>query len=38
MINTKQHPLLLGYCDSDKSGTELKSVDDVAKYIIEKKL
>ncbi len=36
MINTKQHPLLFGYCDSDKSGTKLKSVEDVAKYIIEK--
>lgn len=36
MINTKQHPVLLGYCDSDMTGTELKSIEDVAKYIIEK--
>lgn len=36
MFNTKQHPVLFGYCDSDMMGTELKSIEDVAKYIIEK--
>ena len=35
MINKAVHPVLMGYCDSDKSGTKLKSVEDVAKYIIE---
>ncbi len=34
--NTQKHPILIGYCDSDKSGTKLKSIEDVAKYIIEK--
>lgn len=34
--NTQNHPILIGYCDSDKSGTKLKSIEDVAKYIIEK--
>lgn len=36
MINTKQHPILIGHCDSDMTGTELKSIEDVAKYIFEK--
>lgn len=36
MIKTKQDPILIGHCDSDMTGTELKSIEDVAKYIIEK--
>ena len=27
--NTQNHPVLIGYCESDKSGTKLKSVEEV---------
>ena len=34
MFNEENHPLLIGYSDEDRKGTELKSIKDVAEYII----